>query len=186
MTLPFSATARRSAPVAKSERLFVALWPDATTRDALAGAAEKLAIAGRRVAPGNLHMTMVFLGQVPATKRQAILRAMRDTRAGRFELAIDRVGHFSASRVAWLGAANPPEAMLAIQKRLARHLRAAGFALEERPFRAHVTLVRDAAGPLNAVPEGVLPITWKVDNLSLVRSPPRGGGQYQVLDSVTF
>jgi 2'-5' RNA ligase len=66
------------------------------------------------------------------------------------------------------------------------HLRSAGFTLEDRPFRAHVTVARDAAKPDAVQPEGVLPVAWTVDNLSLVRSPPRGGGQYQVLDSVTF
>ena len=186
MALPFSAGARRPAPVARNERLFVALWPDAATRDALTRAAQALGIGGRRVAPANLHLTMAFLGQVPSTRRSSILKAMRETRAGRFTLLLDGVGHFSASRVAWLGVSNPPQALTEIQKRLVGHLRGAGFAIEERPFRAHVTLARDAPKPVATAPDGVLPVNWTVDNLSLVRSPPRGGGQYQVLDAVQF
>jgi RNA 2',3'-cyclic 3'-phosphodiesterase len=186
MALPFSAGARRPPPVARNERLFVALWPDAATRDALAVAVGKLGIAGRRVAPTNLHLTMAFLGTVSSTTRSSILKAMRDTRAGRFTVQLDRVGHFSASRAAWLGISNPPQAIVEIQRRLVAHLRSAGFTLEDRPFRAHVTVARDAAKPDAVQPEGVLPVAWTVGNLSLVRSPPRGGGQYQVLDSVTF
>lgn len=186
MALPFSAGMRRPPPVARNERLFVALWPDAATREALAVAVDKLGIAGRRVAPTNLHLTMAFLGQVSSTTRGSILKAMRETRAGRFTIQLDRVGHFSASRAAWLGISNPPQAIVEIQKRLVAHLRSAGFALEERPFRAHVTVARDAAKPAAAPPDGVLPVVWTADNLSLVRSPPRGGGQYQVLDSVMF
>lgn len=186
MTLPFSAGARRPAPTARNERLFVALWPDAATREALASAAEALGIAGRRVAPANLHLTMAFLGQVASTRRSAIIKAMRDTRAGRFSIALDKAGHFSASRVAWLGVSVPPTAITEIQKRLAGHLRAAGFAIEDRPFRPHVTLARDATKPPPEAARSVLPIKWTVDNLSLVRSPSRGGGQYQVLDAVDF
>lgn len=186
MALPFSAGARRPAPVARNERLFVALWPDAATREALAQATGSLGIGGRRVAPANLHLTMAFLGQVPSTRRSAILKAMRETRAGRFTLLLDRVGHFSASQAAWLGISNPPQAITEIQKRLVGHLRGTGFAIEERPFRAHVTLARDAPKPAAEAPAGILPITWTVDNLSLVRSPSRGGGQYQVLEAVSF
>lgn len=186
MVLPFSGGMRRPPPVARNERLFVALWPDAATRESLAVAVGKLGIGGRLVAPTNLHLTMAFLGQVPSTTRASILKAMRDTRAGRFTIQLDMVGHFAASRAAWLGISNPPKAIVEIQKRLVEHLRNAGFKLEDRPFRAHVTVARDAVKPVTVQPDGALPVAWTVDNLSLVRSPQRGGGQYQVLDSVTF
>lgn len=186
MTVPFAAAPRRAGPAARGERLFVALWPDAATREALSRAAQALGTGGRRVASANLHLTMAFLGQVSATRRPSILKAMRQTRAGRFSIVLDQVGYFAASRVVWLGLSSPPPALTEIQRRLAAHLRDAGFAIEDRPFRPHVTLVRDAPKPADAVPDGILPVRWSADNLSLVRSPPRGGGQYQALDAVLF
>ncbi len=171
-------------PVRQGERLFIALWPDADTRAQLVRASESLGIGGRLVAPANLHMTMVFLGQVPVAARRAILKAMRESRVGSFKLVLDRSGHFSASRVAWLGCSTPPPQMLAIQQRLTEQLRGAGFALEERAFRAHVTLARDVGAPPATTADECLPITWGVDSLALVRSPARGGAPYQVLDTV--
>ena len=184
MARPSAAPAR--LPVRQGERLFIALWPDAHTRAQLVRAGESLGVGGRLVAPANLHLTMVFLGQVPVLARPRILKAMRETRARSFKLVLDRSGHFSASRVAWIGCASPPPLMLAILQRLSEQLRGAGFALEERPFRAHVTIARDVGGTPPVAPDGLLPITWPVDSLALVRSPARGGAQYQVLETLSL
>jgi hypothetical protein len=48
-------------------RVFFALWPDADVRDQLAGLARAAAerAHGRAPPPENLHMTLVFVGEVP-------------------------------------------------------------------------------------------------------------------------
>ena len=49
------------------QRLFFALWPDASTADALATLAQQVAAesGGRPTAPGNVHVTLAFLGDQP-------------------------------------------------------------------------------------------------------------------------
>src|ERR1700724_2954341 len=50
-----------------TQRLFFALWPDAATSNALAALAQQVAAesGGRPTAPGNVHLTLAFLGDQP-------------------------------------------------------------------------------------------------------------------------
>jgi 2'-5' RNA ligase len=67
----------------------------------------------------------------------------------------------------------PPE-LTGLAGELHGALRAAGFALEERPFAAHVTLLRRARMPRLIPP---LPrVAWPVDEFVLMRSrtSPKG------------
>ena len=188
MVLPFSVFVRPAGrrPVAR-ERLFVALWPDASTRANIAQAATRLGIDGRRVAAEDLHLTLVFLGQVDPARRAFVVRAMRETRARAFDLALDRSGYFSASRVAWLGPSVVPAPLGAMRRRLTAHLRGRGFVLEDRAFRAHVTLARDAARPAAAKADCALPVSWRVASMALVRSQTgRDGARYDVVEALVL
>ena len=54
---------------ARTLRLFFALWPGDALRTALAAAAAPAVaqVAGQAVPPGNLHVTLAFLGPVPGS-----------------------------------------------------------------------------------------------------------------------
>ncbi|MBL8384690.1 MAG: RNA 2',3'-cyclic phosphodiesterase [Burkholderiales bacterium] len=182
MPLPFGAVARPRPVAQRNERLFVALWPDDATRARLADAALRLRPVGRPVAAANLHLTLAFLGSVPAARRAVAARAMRAAGVGAVDLVLDRWGHFPGARVAWVGPAAPPAALAGGQQRLAARLREAGFTLEHRAFHPHVTLARDCARP--TVP-GLAPIPWPARRLALVRSHTgAGGARYEVVDAV--
>lgn len=88
-------------------------------------------------------------------------------RAQPFGLVLDRIGSFRHARIAWIGAANPPVALLELQRRLAEGLRAAGFALEERPYSPHVTLARRIERAPRLEVEA---IEWPAREFTLVRS----------------
>jgi 2'-5' RNA ligase len=184
MALPFAVQVRAPAHArgAATERLFVALWPDAGTRAHLAQAAGS-SPPGRRIPAANLHLTLVFLGQVEAARRAVAASIMRAAAGKAFELVLDTRGHFAASRVLWLGSATPPAQLLALQARLTQGMRGAGFKLERRAFKAHVTLVRDCDRPHLA--GSAAPLAWPARELALVRSQPaRGGSRYEVIESV--
>ncbi|MDH5265059.1 MAG: RNA 2',3'-cyclic phosphodiesterase, partial [Betaproteobacteria bacterium] len=59
-------------------RLFFALWPDAAARAALADLARATAnrYGGRAVPAANLHLTLVFLGEVDPARIAALRRAV--------------------------------------------------------------------------------------------------------------
>lgn len=170
---------------AQSERLFIALLPDAKVRAALAAAAAGFAGLGRIIPDENLHLTLAFLGSVPIKRRAQAARALREAHPEAFELNLDRFGYFANSGALWVGPGASPRALITLQRRLAMRLRAHGFKLEGRAFRPHVTLLRDGAQPDLASLSAAPAIAWRVTQAALVRSQPaNGGSRYEVVDSV--
>ena len=161
-------------------RLFFAVWPGAGAREALSRLAGDMASAcgGRAVPAEKIHLTLVFLGEVPADRLDAVLGSAR-LRAREFALELDRAGSFRKARVAWAGASSAPRPLLALQEALAGRLAAAGFALEEREYTPHVTLVRKIERPLP--PAAIDAIAWEAREFTLVRSET-GTGRYAVME----
>ena len=101
----------------------------------------------RWVAPGLLHLTIVFMGSQPAAKLAEIEAALR--RAGGrlppFRLSLGRVGTFGpprAPRVLWVEAVQPDGRLQQLRQAVEQELRAAGVGFDAKPLRPHVTLGR--------------------------------------------
>lgn len=162
----------------RTERLFFALWPDAEVCDALDQAGGKLraVCGGRQMRRNNIHLTLVFLGNVEISRIDA-LRAVGDgVVALPFVMTLNQLGWWRHNRVAWAAPDAPPEQLLALVNQLQDGLRAAGFAFDDRPsYTPHVTLLR------NAHCEGVeWPVfesrEWAANEFVLVRSVTREEG----------
>lgn len=135
-------------------RVFFALWPDARTAAALdeIGRAAHASQGGRRMRRDTLHLTLAFIGQVALERipeLQAIAaQAVQELEAAgvslAFDLVLDKLAAWRHNRIVWLGARQLPPALLALSAALHRRLTEAGYALEQRPFAAHVTLLRNA------------------------------------------
>ena len=128
----------------------------------------------------QLHFTLAFLGEQP---EEALLR-LREAAAScagvrAFDLSLSGAGAFPdprRPRVLWLGTEEGAREMEDLAACLARGLRSAGFALEKRPFRAHLTVARVRPGgeraasrALGAAPPGEI-ARMRVDRLSLMQS----------------
>ena len=151
-------------------RLFFALWPDGPARDALAGLAKRTAAEawGRPVPAANLHLTLAFLGEVADERVPVALAVAEGIRAGAFDLALDRTGAFRRAGVAWAGPSTMPAELVRLQSALDSGLRAAGFALDERPVAPHLTLARKVAkADIGSV---IAPVGWRVRRFVLMRS----------------
>jgi 2'-5' RNA ligase len=88
--------------------------------------------------------------------------------------------------VVWVDVAGDVEALLSLQATLASGLNQAGFPVEDRPFRAHVTLARRRetaqGGPPQGWPPEVEPASFALRQLSLMHSRlGRGGPTYTAL-----
>jgi len=156
-----------------SRRLFFALWPDRTVRDALQ-AWQKVCLPDsiRPTHRDDLHLTLHFLGQV-ASGRIDQLRVLGDNlHVPGFELVLDGLGHFARPRVLWAGPAKMPEELVNLHADLAEGLRDFGFAPETRAYRPHVTLARKVRNRPEVT--GLPPIHWQVRRWALVES--RAGG----------
>ena len=169
-----------------NQRLFFALWPSHSTRTALAEAQQLLkpSFKAQWVNPNNLHITLAFLGSVEAEK-VALANAAADAVGGRpFELLLDCIDYWRKPRILCLTAGTTPTELEQLAGDLAGNLRAAGFELDKRPFRAHLTLARKAPYlPLaDARLEWAIP--WKSTAFVLVESiKGPDGSRYSVIKS---
>ena len=164
-----------------SSRLFLALWPDPSTRTGLA--ALQQSVHGRRVHPADLHLTLAFLGQQPAAALPALKDMLAHLPSGTIPLTLDRAGYFARNRIAWAGTHSTPPALLELYRRVKEGLAAHGIRWKEdgRAYRPHITLARDASAPLDMV---FAPIIWHAREVTLVMSEPRGDGtRYRIIAS---
>jgi len=94
----------------------------------------------------QLHITLVFIGEVPDQRAATIVESMREPIPHppfRFELG--GIGAFpprGAPRALWLGVKSGAEQMIRVQSLVADRLEAAGVEREHRPFSPHLTLGR--------------------------------------------
>jgi len=131
-------------------RAFVAVEMPGPVRKALEevqSGLKQLKIRARWVRPENIHLTLKFLGNIPAGHVPSIgdvLRVVAQAH-GRFSLAAAGVGVFPDSRrpkVIWVGLTGRPDALTPLQQDLDGRLAALGFPRAEKPFRGHLTIGR--------------------------------------------
>ena len=124
-------------------RLFVGLdfaWETKQLLASLAGG-----IPGARwVPPANYHLTLRFIGEVPAHHAEEIDHALAALRARAFPLELAGMGTFAKGGQAnqlWVGvAANP--SLQALRNKVETALQRAGCEPERRRFTPHITLAR--------------------------------------------
>ena len=148
-------------------RLFFACWPPRETAQALAGWAGEVRneSGGKLTVVENIHLTLAFLGSADPEKAIA---AARRVQGRRHELPIDAARYVKRNEMVWVGPETVPPPLASLAADLRESLLSGQFLLEERPFAAHVTLIRKARRP-TAIPP--LPrVAWPVDEVVLVRS----------------
>jgi 2'-5' RNA ligase len=157
-----------------SLRAFVALeLPDparAFCAEAIARARSALGADTRVVRwvdPDGIHLTLKFLGSVPAAQVSEIVDRVAEAVASvpAFSVAVGGLGLFPnqrAPRVIWLALLGNVTALGQCQERVEAATVPLGFAREKRPFQPHLTLgrVREGAAPPQLAAIGRLPIGW--------------------------
>jgi 2'-5' RNA ligase len=168
-----------------TKRVFFALWPEDSTRAELTAAKVRLEpqVSARWIRPESLHMTLAFLGDVETGHLQGLVKAADAVRSHRFALQLDRLEHWRKPQVICLLPSAFPTGLGQLAADLAAQLRQAGFDLEKRPYRPHLTLARNAAC-LPANSRLIKPIFWQSTAFLLVESDrDTQGAHYTVLKS---
>ena len=101
----------------------------------------------RWVHPENIHLTLKFLGDVPAEELQEVRHIIEEVarRQVVFSLEAKGLGVFPTvkkARVLWSGIHGDVIRLNSLQATLGQALAAIGFEPEKRPFRGHLTLGR--------------------------------------------
>jgi len=99
------------------------------------------------VDPYGIHLTLKFLGNIPAGRVTEVTGAMEGATKGipPFHLQISGLGVFPSIkqvRVFWVGIAGEMDKLSRLQQNIDSALAGLGFAREERPFVPHLTLAR--------------------------------------------
>lgn len=177
-------------------RCFIGMPIRDETRDALAQAQaelRKVDVRASWVAPENMHLTAVFLGNIEtplvAELCDAVGRALTDCAAP--ACAIRGLGFFGGRtpRVLWAGVGDDPAPLEAVQARIASAVRSIGVAIEDRPYVPHVTLgrVRSSRGAAELLPvlnahDATMFGEQAIDAVNLYQSHLQPGGvKYRVL-----
>ncbi|HEX7942489.1 MAG TPA: RNA 2',3'-cyclic phosphodiesterase, partial [Gemmatimonadaceae bacterium] len=138
----------------------------------------------RPVGVAQLHLTLVFIGEVSDERVSGITQAMSDALpVPSFELDFGGCGVFpprGPARVLWLGVTRGARELNAAFEAVASRLEAAGVPRESRPFAAHLTIGRwrdrgvSSARP--ALPAIGHVATERVSSVTLFRSRLLVGG----------
>lgn len=174
IAVPPPPRADRSPPTV---RLFIALWPPPRVRQALAACRDATAWPAGAVptASDKLHLTLHFIGSVPASQVDGIAAALQVPVQG-IDLQLDTVERWRGG-LAVLRPRQPPPRLLQLHAGLAQVLQQLRLPVEPRDFRPHVTLARRAATAAPAAPAA--PLHWRASGYALVQSRP--DGRYRVL-----
>ena len=156
-------------------RVFFAAWPTPEVQRSLGDVARQADECGGRAVPAhNIHLTLVFIGDVPRP-RVAELEALGSTIvAPRFDLVVDRLEYWRHNRILWAGVEEYPPALRALVERLQEPAAAGGFRIERRPYVPHITLRRDAR---RAPASARIHVAWPVTEFALMESAQRERGR---------
>lgn len=165
-------------------RVFFALWPDERVRRELDRVAARLhrLRGGRRTRAETIHLTLLFVGNVPRAILPAVQASAADIRLPGFEMVFDQAECWRHNRIAFLTTSQPPPTLLELVSNLESALDRLGIPFDRRPYVPHVTLVRHA----DCRPDGppIQPIRWPVCEFALVESRIESqGARYPVLNS---
>lgn len=129
---------------AKSKRLFVGLPLPAELRHALCALDPKLPHL-LWLADEQMHLTLSFLGEVPAIHHETLAEQLRTVRVEPFRLPLFGLGAFEAQgkpTVVWVSTGKGHPHLFVLHRWIQDAVIRAGLAPDLRPFRPHVTIAR--------------------------------------------
>lgn len=141
----------------------------------------------RWVDPGNLHLTLRFIGEISEDLAADVDDALIQLRARRFMLQLAGTGVFGGERPRslWVGVERHPD-LLGLRDKIEQALTRIGLPPETRKFAPHVTLARLQNPPLDQLAEflaahaGFRAEPLPVKSFSLIASyPTKAGSVYE-------
>ena len=197
---------RRGPELGPGRRLFIAVPTPAEVREAvteLVGSVRDGSQPDQRdvrwVRLDGLHLTLRFLGPTSEDRIATVATTVDLVAASTsgFDVSIGGAGAFPSParpRALWLGVVDGVAELAAVARTLDQRLVDAGWTLDDRPYRPHVTLARSdgvRAGPDVArrliVAAERFTVTFRASSLVLFESISGGGpARYEPLHEATL
>lgn len=123
----------------------------------------------------NLHLTLIFLGEIAPAKTSIIKQVMQEVQGIPLELSFAGLGYFKRreGNILWMGV-NRNEMLRDIYEQLYKKLTRAGFKLETREFKPHLTFGRKIIANQNfdivSFSQSIPVIKMNVMRISLMKS----------------
>lgn len=172
---------RAAASTARTIRVFFAIWPDNAAQEQMAGLAKRLRLeslcGGRKTKADNIHLTLVFIGDVDAITLETLREAankIKDTETRAFDFVVDTVRYWKHNQIVYATTDSVPRELIDLVSALQDALSAAGFPLEQRPYIPHITLMKRAS--CQTLPQLPGPVVWRVREWMLVKSEQTNDG----------
>lgn len=166
----------------ETKRIFFALWPDHRQRELLREAINSVAktVEGRMVDRRNWHITLAFIGDFPVSQIPDLQQRAAKIPVEPFRLTFDRLEFWARPRVASLTAATVPEELQRLVVSLHGLMQDEGVVPEDRAYRPHITVVRNARTFTTERLAQRISTEWSSFELVETVSQP-GGGYYRPL-----
>ena len=130
--------------------------------------------------PETLHLTLSYVGDIAEDRLADLVTIGDKIHQKPFRFLINKIAYFEKSRVAWAGSKDVPDELMELQATIEGEVIHAKFPLDPRPFRPHITLIRNLPEPLNMM--STQEIMWPISAFSLVKVNQSGVGvPYEIL-----
>lgn len=163
-------------------RLFFACWPDAGMQVQLAHLGRQLQqhTGGKPSRHENLHLTLIFLGDIASSRLPELQQLAGQLRLSEFDLLLQQLGGWLDAGIGWVKPEETPEPLQRLVAELKQGLTTAGFKVEKRRYQPHVTLLRKQSRHyVQRLPQ---PLLWPVKDFCLVASSlDHHGPSYQII-----
>jgi len=167
------------------KRLFFALWPNNETRKQIDTFNKSIKSDNlKKVQRDNLHITLVFLGNVDAKAEATLRQTVESISLQPFVLQFDQLNYWQKPRILCLATQRYDPQLSILVNALKKTAEQCDIKTEKRPYQPHITLARKARTMIKIETPC---IEWQAQSFCLVESRSTVNGvHYQVLQNWNF
>ncbi|MDG0996331.1 MAG: RNA 2',3'-cyclic phosphodiesterase [Gammaproteobacteria bacterium] len=149
-------------------RMFLTVWPNEVQVEQLYQLQGDYIGCGKEVSPENLHMTLLFMGDMRDDEVDCLIQAAQNLVVRPFIIHLDRLGYFPKKKIFYVAPSTVPDELTQLQRRLRSCAQHCGVQQLSKKYLPHVSLQRNSEIPLSN--PSFSPIEWEIDEFHLVES----------------
>ena len=157
-------------------QLFYAFWPDDRQRDAMRNIINPALsdVEGSAVDRRNWHLTLVYIGAFAEENIPALQAAVSEIEPFEIRLRFDRISFWQRPKIASVHPRNMPAELGELVNSIEQKLIPFGFEPNERTYRPHITVARNARAFAEAPLTRAIDMQWSRFELIESLSTSRG------------